>query len=132
MLIGPGANRLEQRITGALCSGSLHLKESKFLQDICRKIGFYRERTRLSDAQAGWLFTILTSFESGTTSPPSKARRSAGSTRKTPPHSSPENTSESPELMRALAGLDNVSWTEQEPPRRAFDISEALESDSGI
>jgi hypothetical protein len=129
MLIGHGANRLEQRITYALCSGSLHLKELKFLQNISREIGFYRERTRLSEAQASWLFTILTRFESGTTSPP--LRRSAGSTRKTPPHLSPENASESPEIMRALAGLDNVSWPEEDPPE-TFNISEALESESGI
>jgi hypothetical protein len=96
MLIGPGVNKLEQRITDALCSGSLHLKESDFLQDISRKIGFYRERAFLSTLQASWLFKILTNFESGTTSSPSKARRSADSTRKTPPPSSPEDASESP------------------------------------
>jgi hypothetical protein len=44
MLIGHGADRLEQRITNALCSGSLRSRESDLLQDISRKIGFYRER----------------------------------------------------------------------------------------
>ena len=52
MLIGPGVNQLEQRITDALCSGSLRFKELGFLQDISRKIGFYRERASLSPAQA--------------------------------------------------------------------------------
>jgi hypothetical protein len=60
MLIGPGVIQLEQRITDALCSGSLHLKELKFLQNISRKIELYRERAFLSPSQAGWLFTILT------------------------------------------------------------------------
>ena len=63
MHIGYGFDRLEQRITSALCSGSLRLKEAEFLQQISRKIGIFRERTSLSHRQAGWLFTILTSFE---------------------------------------------------------------------
>ena len=42
------------------------------------------------------------------------------------PHSSPEVASESPGLTRALAGLDNGSWPEEEMPE-AFDINEALE-----
>jgi hypothetical protein len=114
MLIGPGVNQLEQRITDALCSGSLRLKESGFLQDISRKIGSYRERTHLSDLQASWLFTILTSFESGTTSPPTKARTPASPTRGVAPqHSSQEDASESPQLMRVLAGLDGYTWADE-------------------
>lgn len=131
MLIGHGFDRLEQRITDALCSGTLHLKESEFLQQISRKIGLYRERAFLSSAQASWLFTILTSFERGATSRSSKTRTPAGSTRRAPPHSSPDRASESLQLMKALAGLDNISWTEEEAPK-GFDISEALEPGGGI
>jgi hypothetical protein len=90
MLIGHGFDRLEQRITDALCSGSLRLKEAEFLQNISRKIGLYRERTFLSDDQASWLFTILTNFERGTTSSPSKSQTPAGSSRASPPPSSPD------------------------------------------
>jgi len=74
VLIGRGVNRLEQRITDALYGGKLHLKESKFIQDISRKIGFYRERTNLSELQAGFLFTILTRAENGNACRPSKRR----------------------------------------------------------
>jgi hypothetical protein len=126
MLIGHGFDRLEQRITNALCSGSLRLKEAEFLQNISRRIGLYRERTFLSDDQASWLFTILTSLERGATGRSSKTRTPAGSSWGTPPRSSPENASESLQLMRALAGLDNVSWAEEETPE-AFDINRALE-----
>ncbi len=74
MEIGLDVNRLEQRITDALCGGSLHLKESKFLQDISRKIGLYRERAHLSELQASFLFTILTRAESGNANRPSKTQ----------------------------------------------------------
>ena len=131
MLIGHGVNQLEQRITNALCSGSLRLKESEFLQQISRRIGLYRERAFLSDDQANWLFTILTSFERGTTSRSSKTRTPAGSNKAAPPPSSLKNASESLQLERALAGLDGVIWTEDEAPR-GFDISAALVADSGI
>jgi hypothetical protein len=126
MLIGHGFDRLEQRITNALCSGSLRLKEAEILQNISRKIGFYRERAFLSDDQASWLYTILTNFEQGTKGHSSKSRTPAGSNRAAPPPSSSENASESIRLERALAGLDGVIWTAEEPPR-GFDISEALE-----
>ena len=66
ILVGRGYNELEERITDALCSGGLRLRESEFLQQISRKIGIYRERTLLSHRQAGWLFAILTSFEDET------------------------------------------------------------------
>lgn len=130
MLIGLGVNQLEPRITEALCSGSLHLKESDFLQQISRKIGLYRGRAFLSDAQASWLFTILTNFERGPTNRSSKARTPAGSTTAAPPPSSSEKASESLQLERAHAGLDNISWTEEGPPR-GFDLSEALIPDGG-
>src|SRR5260370_10749385 len=130
MLIGPGVNPLEQRITDALCSGSLRLRESEFLQNISRKIGLYRERASLTNSQASWLFTILTSFERGTTSRSSKTRTPAGSSRAAPPPSSSKNASESLQLERALAGLDGVTWTEEELPS-GFDISEALEPAGG-
>ena len=74
MLIGSGFDRLEHRITNALCSGSLRLPELEFLQQVSRKIGLYRERTLLSNAQARWLFTILTSFEHATASSPAKRK----------------------------------------------------------
>jgi hypothetical protein len=131
MLIGHGANRLEQRITDALCSGSLRSQESDFLQNISRKIGFYRERAFLSASQASWLFTILTSFEQGTKGRPCKRRTSAGSTGGAPQHSLSKNASESPELTRALAGLDGYTWAVEEP-LKVFDISEAFEPDGTI
>ncbi|SRR6266481_2125810 len=111
MLIGPGVNQLEQRITNALCRGSLRLKEAEFLQQISRKIGLYRERAFLSDNQASWPYTILTNFEQGTKGRSSKTHTPAGSRRASPPPSSSENASESLqseralELQRALAGL---------------------------
>jgi hypothetical protein len=74
LLVGHGFDRLEPRITNALCSDSLRLRESEFLQQISRKIGLYRERTLLSEAQASWLFKILTSFENGTRSLPAKRK----------------------------------------------------------
>jgi hypothetical protein len=131
MLIGHGANRLEQRITDALCSGGLRSQESDLLQNISRKIGFYGERALLSTLQASWLFKILTSFEQGTKGRSSKRRTPAGPTGEAPQHSSSKNASDSPELTRALAGLENVSWADEEP-LAAFDISKALEPDSGI
>jgi hypothetical protein len=131
MLIGHGVNQLEQRITEALCSGSLHLKESEFLQQISRKIGLYRERAVLTDSQASWLFTILTSFERGTTSRSSKTRTPASSRMRSPARSSLRDTSETPQLTKALAGLDGVIWAEEEMPE-AFDITQALEPNGGI
>ena len=126
MLIGHDFDGLEQRITNALSSGSLRLKEAEFLQQISRKLGLYRERAFLSPSQASWLFKILTSFEKETKSRPSKSRTPAGSSRATPPPSSSESASKSLQLERALAGLDNVSWPDEEMPE-AFDINEALE-----
>ena len=129
MLIGPGFNRLEQRITKALCSGRLSPKEAIFLHSISGKIESYRERAILSDKQAGWLYTILTNLEQGTKGRSSKSRTPAGSSRAAPPPSSSENASESLRLERALAGLDGFNWTDEEPPR-AFDISEAFEPET--
>ena len=114
MLIGPGVNQLEQRITDALCSGSLRLKESAFLQGISRKIGFCRERASLSDAQASWPFRILTRFERGMTSRSSMTRRPLDSARAVArQHSSQKDASESPQLMRVLAGLDGYTWANE-------------------
>jgi hypothetical protein len=126
MLIGQGFNRLEQRITKALCSGRLGPKEAVFLHSISGKLEIYRERAILSDNQASWLYTILTNFEQGTKGRSSKSRTPAGSNRVAPPPSSSKNASESLQLERALAGLDGFNWTDEEPPR-AFDISEAFE-----
>ena len=130
MLIGPGVNQLEERITDALCSGSLRFKESRFLQDISRKIGIYRERASLSPAQASWLCTILTNFEQRAKDRSSKRRMPAGSSKAAPPPSLSDSSSDSPQLEKALAGLDGVIWTEEGPPR-GFDLSEALVPDGG-
>ena len=129
MLIGHGFNRLEQRITKALCSGRLGPKEAIFLHSISGKLEIYRERALLSDKQTSWLDTILTRFEKETTSRSSKSRTPAGSSRAAPPPSSSKNASESLQLERALAGLDNVSWPEEEMPE-AFDISQAFEPET--
>ncbi len=64
MLIGQDFKRLEQRICNALCGGTLRGREAEFLQNISRKITLFGERALLSDKQASWLFTILTSVES--------------------------------------------------------------------
>ena len=101
MLIGPGFNRLEQRITKALCSRRLSPKEAIFLHSISGKIESYRERATLSDKQAGWLYTILTNFEQGTKGRSSKSRTPADSNGAAPPPSSSENASESLRLERA-------------------------------
>ena len=130
MLIGHGVNQLEQRITDALCSGSLRFKESRFLQDISRKVGFYRERASLSPAQASWLYTILTNYEQLAKGRSSKRRMPAGSSKAAPPPSLSDSGSDSPQLEKTLAGLDGVIWTEEEPPR-GFDLSEALIPDGG-
>ena len=65
MLIGDDFDPVERRITKALCSGRLPLQEAKFLQDISRKIGLYRERAILSDAQASWLSCNASSRRQG-------------------------------------------------------------------
>lgn len=131
MLIGHDVNKLEQRITKALCSGNLRVRESDFLQSICRKIGLYRERASLTNSQASWLYTILTSFEQGTKSRSSKTRTPAGSSRAAPPPSSLRSPSASLQLERARAGLHGHTWTGEEPPR-GFDISEAIEPEGSI
>jgi hypothetical protein len=95
-----------------------------------RRISLYGERAFLNDDQASWLYKILTSFEKGTQGRNSKTRPLVGSTRKTSPHSSSEHASEPPQLMKALAGIDNVSWPDEEMPE-AFDITKALEPDGG-
>jgi hypothetical protein len=132
MLVGQGVSRLEQRITDALCRGSLHLKQSQFLQGISRKIGLYREHTYLSELQASFLFKILTSFETGTTNPRSRSRAPAGSTRRVASqHSSPEDASASPQLMRVLAGLDGYTWAD-EPLSSASSETEVSQNDNSV
>lgn len=126
MLIGHGVSQLEQRITDALCSGSLRPRESDFLQNISRKIGLYREGAFLTNSQASWLYTILTSFEQGTKSRSSKTRTPAGSRRAAPPPSSLRSP-----LEIARADLDGHTWTGEEPPK-GFDISEAIEPERSI
>ena len=116
MLIGPGVDQLERRITEALCSGSLRFKESGFLQDISRKVGFYRERASLSPAQASWLYTILTNFEQQAQRRSSKQRTPASPSTVARPPSSSDSASDPLQLEKALAGLDGVIWTEEEPP----------------
>jgi hypothetical protein len=126
MIIGHGVNQLEQRITDALCSGSLRCKESGFLQAVSRNIGLYRELVFLTHSQANWLFTILTNFEKGTPSGPAQNNGRPRPSRITPPLFSSEDTSESSSLMRALAGVDGIIWTEEGSPE-AFDITQAME-----
>lgn len=128
MIIGNDFKRLEQRVTTALYDGRPSAKEAGFLQNILRKIEFYRDRAFVSDKQASWLFTILTNFEQGTTDSTKLRRRK--STNAPPPHSSPDHGSEFHRLWRVLAGLDKVDWTEEEKPE-AFDISQAIEQDDG-
>ena len=63
MIIGSGAEQLDRRITKAMCSGSVRPNELAFLQSISHKLDRHRERAFISDKQASWLFTILTSVE---------------------------------------------------------------------
>jgi hypothetical protein len=127
MLVGQGFDRLEQRITAALCSGGLSVKESGFLQNISRKIGLYRDRAFISGAQASWLFTILTRFEQGTNDRSNARRRKSSSAPSL--HSSPEDAAK---CLRTEAGLDGVVWPEEEEGPKAFDISDAIWSDSDV
>lgn len=131
MLIGNDFDRLERRITAALCSGSLSPRESEFLQSISRKIGLYRERTFLSGAQEGWLFTILTRFERSAVDHSPNIRKADKFSRQSYERSSPDQALEFLRLWRVLAGLDKVAWTEEEKPE-AFDLSKAIEPDNGI
>ena len=132
MLIGHGFNRLEQRITKALCSGRLGPKEAVFLHSISVKLEIYRERASLTDAQASWLYTILTNFEQGTKGRSSERRTPAASSRASPP--TPLVIGErflnpSGDWREPLAGLDGFNWPDEEPPR-AFDISQAFEPET--
>jgi hypothetical protein len=121
MMIGDGVKKLEKRMAAALCSGSLKGKEPIFLQEILRRIELYRENAYVSDAQAGWLFTILTRVEQGATDR-NKARR------RKPTNAPLCSFSDNPAKCLNLkqAGLDNVVWPEEEKPE-SFDISQAIE-----
>lgn len=129
MIIGNDFKRLEQRITTALYDGRFSAKEAGFLQNILRRIELYRDGAFVSDNQASWLFTILTRSEQGTTDSNNPRRRKT--TNAPSPHSSPDQAPEFFRLWRILAGLDKVDWTEEEKPE-GFDLSEAIEPDSGI
>lgn len=126
MIIGYDIARLEQRIAKALYSGSLRPRESGFLQNVSRNIVIYGERAFISDAQASWLFTILTNFEKGPKTSPSaqKLRRPA---RTIPVRSSHDDAAESLQRDRVLAGLDGHTWTDEEPPQ-PIDFSKAFSS----
>ena len=127
MIIGDGSKRLEQRISTALYSGSLGSKESAFLQYMLRKIELYRDRAFVSDAQASWLFTILTRFEQGTNDRSNARRRKyAGASSL---HSS---SADAAKCLRTEAGLDGVVWPEEEEGPKAFDISDAIWPDSDV
>ena len=127
MIIGDGFKRLEQRVTAALCGGSLNSKEALFLQNILRKIELYRERAFVSSSQASWLFTIITKVEQRPTDSPNA--RNYKSICAPSRHSSSNETSK--RSIRMLAGLDDIVWSEEEKPR-GFDLSEAIEPDSSL
>ncbi|EAQ37530.1 hypothetical protein NB311A_04444 [Nitrobacter sp. Nb-311A] len=124
MIVGDDFKRLGRRITGALCDGSLSLKEVSFLQNTLRKIELYQARAFISESQASWLFTIITRFEQRTAdnsiarwqNPLSEPSR-------------PSSFDDASKRLRTLAGLDDIVWTEEEKPR-GFDLSEAIETDN--
>lgn len=120
-MVGDGVKRLERRLATALCSGALQAKEAMFLQDILRRIELYHEKAYVSDAQAAWLFTILTRVEQGATDR-DKARR------RKPTNAPLRSFSDNPAkcLNPTQVGLDNVVWPEEEKPE-GFDISQAIE-----
>lgn len=59
MRVGSNYSRLEKRITQALESPGLNLREASFLQELSEKIGIYRADTLISESAAKWLFSIL-------------------------------------------------------------------------
>ena len=132
MIIGDGSKRLWNNVSvPPFTVGSLGSKEFSGLA--CQYMAFVkigsciRDRAFVSDAQASWLFTILTRFEQGTNDR-SNARRH-NSTRAASPHSS---SADAAKCLRTEAGLDGVVWPEEEEGPKAFDISDAIWPDSDV
>lgn len=65
MIIGHGAKKLERRITTTINNSALTAKELSFLAAILHRIERYGDQAFITDAQASWLYTILTRGESG-------------------------------------------------------------------
>lgn len=125
MMIGDGYKRLIKRMVIVLDSGSLKAKEAIFLQTILGKIETYRETAFVSDGQASWLYTILTTFEQG--APKGPHARNCKSKSSPSQRSSSNPTAEAVERMKAPTGLDNVIWPQEEEP--TFDLSKAFQVD---
>ena len=123
MLIGDDFDPVERRITKALCSGRL-LQEAKFLQNISHKIGLYRERASLSDAQARWLFTILTRIEKQMKSASTKVQKLSAPTKQSLPYGSATNSSGF-SLPPIEINIPDFNVYEDEPPA-GFDLSDAI------
>jgi hypothetical protein len=124
MLIGDDFDPVERRITKALCSGRLPLREAKFLQDISRNIGMYRERATLSDTQASWLFTILTRTEKQMKSASTKVQKLSAPTKQPLPYGSATNSSGF-SLPPIEINIPDFNVYEDEPPA-GFDLSDAI------
>ncbi|MCK1344467.1 MULTISPECIES: hypothetical protein [unclassified Bradyrhizobium] len=117
MIIGDGANKLERRITTTINTSTLTAKELSFLQAMLHRIERYRDRALLSDAQASWLYTILTRDETG----------ASRSNIRPPKPSHPRTFNVSSHGTSAITSttLADVSAREDEKPQ-GFDITDAL------
>lgn len=120
MIIGDGAHKLERRINATMNGTTLTAKELNFLEAILHRIERYRDQAFITDAQASWLYTILTRDESDASRsnfrPPKPGRSSYAQTFRG-------------NLRRvssaASASLAHVKCEEDERPQ-GFDITEAL------
>ena len=72
MIVGHNHYRLEKRITAALLSGKTHPREAIFLHKISMRLGEYGKNARLSDAQMGYLSSILDRLEPTSSARPEK------------------------------------------------------------
>ena len=89
------------------------------------KIERYRDGAFISN-HGSWLFTILTQLEQGIMDRSNATRKSTN-----PLSVSSSSNDPSKCLDLTLAGFDNIVWPEEEQPN-GFDISEAIELDSGV
>lgn len=122
MLIGHDCRQLEQRVSDALCGGTLRVREADFLQSVSSKISRYGEHAFLSEKQASWLRTILASVGGKGTGQPKQAHAVASKQGTKAPLSL-----ESVRQMRIAAGIDPDGLPPLEDSPKAFDISQAFE-----
>lgn len=118
MIIGYGANQLGRRITTTINNGALTAKELSFLAAILHRIERYGDQAFITDAQASWLYTILTLDESG----------ASGTNIRKPSRSSHSRTLKGSSQRASTitsVSLAYVNHQQDEKPD-GFDITEAL------